>query len=157
MAVQTSYSTTHAKAYAGMVADQQLKNTTSVLNKDVVAIPYGKGVVRGGLLPTSGSTAASFVGVAMRELNRAYADGDTFGIPVGRDGTALTAGVIWVKAANDTIVAGETVHLRVGATNTGDFSNAVGSAGTLSVALNGKFLTGGDTGDLVQISLVIGG
>lgn len=162
MTVQASYSTTHAAAYAGMIADQQLLNTVSKVNTEVSAtIEYGKGVVRdgenGAKLPTSGSVTADFVGVVMRELNRAYADGATFGAPVDTDLTAVTSGGIWVKSASDGVVPGEAAFLRVGATNTGDFANAAGSSGTLSVAITGKFLTAGDTGDLVKLSLVIGG
>lgn len=163
MPVQTTYATEHGAAYAGMIADLQLSNVVSKLNAEASAtIPYGKGVVRSGeggaILPVPASVAANFVGVAVRELNRAYADGDTFGAPVDRDFSVMTSGVIWVKAASDSVVAGEAVYLRVGATNPGDFANAAGSSGTLSVAIPGaKFLTGGDTGDLVKISLNIGG
>lgn len=163
MPVQTTYSTEHGAAYAGMIADMQLKNAVSKLNAEAsTTIAYGKGVVRSGedgaILPIPASVAADFVGVAIRELNRAYEDGDTFGAPVDRDFSALTSGVIWVTAASDGIVAGEAAYLRVGATNPGDFANAVGASGTLSVAIPGaKFLTGGDTGDLVKISLNIGG
>lgn len=162
MVVQTSYSIDHGEAYAGMVADQQVRNTTTGLNTDTVTIPYGKGVVRDGergiLLPTATDVAADFKGVVMRELNRAYGDGDTFGAPVDRDATVLTAGVIWVTAASDSIAVGEPAFLRVGATNPGDFANAAGSAATLSVAIpNAKFLTAGDTGDLVKVSFVVGG
>ena len=89
MAVQTTYSINHGVAYAGMVADQQLQNTTSKLNADTVNIPYGKGVVSSGedgaILPVPASVAAEFVGVAKRELNRAYADADTFGAVIDRD------------------------------------------------------------------------
>ena len=161
MSVQTSYSTTHNEAYAGMVADQQLLNTVSKVNTDTVNIPYGKAVVRdgeaGGKLPTSGSVAADFVGVAMYELNRAYADGDTFGAVTDNDMTVVTSGVVWVKSASDNVTVGQAAFYRVGATNTGDFANAAGSAGTASVAVSGKFLTAGDTGDLVKLSLVVGG
>lgn len=163
MSVQTTYAIQHAAAYAGMIADLQLANIVSKLNAEASAtIPYGKGVVRSGvggaLLPTSGSVAADFVGVAVRELNRAYADSDTFGAPVDRDLSVMTAGAIWVKAAEAGIVAGDAAFLRVGATNTGDFANDAGTGATLSVAIPGaKFLTSGGAGELVLLSLAIGG
>lgn len=163
MPVQTTYATEHARAYAGQIADMQLANIVSKLNAEVSAtIPYGKGVVRSGeggaILPVAGSVAADFVGVAVRELNRAYADGDTFGAPVDMDLSVMTAGAIWVRAAEDGIAAGQPAFLRVGATNTGDFANDAGAAGTLSVAIpNAKFLSAGDEGDLVLLSLAIGG
>lgn len=162
MPVQTSHTLDHGVAYAGMVADLQLRNTVSKVNDGSATIPYGKGVVSSGEygadLPVPASTAAEFIGVAQRELNRAYADGETFGAPTERDFSVVTQGVIWVVAASDSVVKDEPVYLRVGATNTGDFANAAGSSATLSVAIPGaKFLTGGDTGDLVKISLGIGG
>jgi hypothetical protein len=161
MAVQTTYSIEHAVAYAGMLADEQIFNSVSKLNADTVTIPYGKGVVtsgeEGAILPVPASTAAQFIGVAMRELNRAYADGDTFGAPVDRDFTVVTHGVIWVTVL-DTVAKDAPVYLRVGATGAGDFSGVVGTGATLGVLVAGaKFLTGGDAGDLVKVSLGIGG
>jgi len=163
MVVQTSYSIGHAEAYAGMLVDQQLHNTVSRLNESGVIIDWGKGVVtdseNSAELPGSGSTAAEFNGVAMRELNRAYTDVQTTGGAVdGQDFTVITQGVVWVKAA--TIVAkDDPVFLRVGATNTGDFANVAGASATLSVAITGaKFLrTAAAIGDLVPISLGLGG
>lgn len=161
MTVQTTYSTTHGVAYAGMVADLQLANEISKVNNGAAVIPYGKGVVTSGEdgadLPTAVSVASEFIGVAKRELNRAYQPSDTFGALTENDFTVLTHGVIWVTAAA-TVAKDDDVFLRVGATQTGDFSNAAGAAATLSVQIPGaKFLTGGDAGDLVKISLGIGG
>ena len=161
MPVQNSYGVYHDQAYAGMVADGQLGNAISKLNGDTVTIPYGKGVVSDGenssKLPVSGSVVAEFNGVAIRELNRAYADGDTFGAPKDMDMSVLTQGVIWVTALV-TVVKDEPVFLRVGATDPGDFSNIASSGATLGVAIDGaKFLTGGGAGDLVKISLGMGG
>lgn len=163
MVVQNSYSIDHGEAYAGMTADVQLANYVTGLNTDSVVIPYGKGVVSDGteqgmILPVPASTAALFRGVVKRELNRVTPDGATFGVPVERDGSIQTTGAIWVLAAEDGIAKDDPVFLRVGATNPGDFANDVGTGATLSVAIPGaKFLTGGDEGELVKISLVVGG
>lgn len=169
MTVQTTYSTTHQAAYAGMLVDLQLYNTTSKLNKGTAIIPYGKGVVTededGAQLPDGTSTAAQFVGVVMYEINRAQVDPTIpgiaaaveAGIPPDYEGTIITFGTVWVTAAA-TVAKDDPAFLRVGATNNGDFSNAAGSGATASVALtNAKFLTGGDAGDLVQLSLGLGG
>lgn len=161
MAVQDSYSVYHDKAYAGMIADGQLKNSISKLNADTKTIAYGKGVVSSGddgsVLPVPTSTAKNFNGVAIRELNRAYKDGEDFGSPEKMDMSVMTQGVIWVNPLV-TVVKDEDVFLRVGATDAGDFTNAAGSGGTLSVAIpNAKFLTGGDAGELVKISIGMGG
>jgi hypothetical protein len=162
MAVQTSYSIDHGAAYAGMLADQQVLNTVSKLNASGSTIEYGKAVATdttagNARLVSTGDTVLDFNGVVMRELNRAYATGDTFGVPDNRDMTVITEGVVWVKAAA-TVAVDEQVYFRVGATNQGDFSNAAGTGVTESILLTGaKFLTAGDTGDLVKISVGLGG
>lgn len=161
MTVQTTYSTEHAEAYAGMKADQQAYNTVSKVNKGAVNIPFGKAIVtdgeNGGALPDSGSVAGEFNGVAMRELNRAIADGDDLGAVPDRDFTVFTHGVIWVTVL-DTVAKDAPVYMRVGSTGLGDFSGIVGTGVTLGVLLpNVKFLTGGDAGDLVKISIGVGG
>lgn len=150
----------HGVAYAGQVADLQLCNTVSKLNKGTVGIAYGKGVVTdgedGAKLPLPASTAAQFVGVVKYELNRARTATEV-GAVAKYDMSVVTKGVIWVTVL-DTVAKDAPVYLRVGATGAGDFSGIVGAAGTLGVLVaNAKFLTGGDAGDLVKISLGLGG
>lgn len=157
----TSYGLNHDAAFTGMVADGQVANIVSKINDDTVTVAYGKGVVRSGekgfKAATSGSTANDFVGVLVRELNRSYADGATFGAPVDRPASVLTAGVIWVTVAED-VAVGDAAFLRVGATQTGNFAKVAGSAATLSVAIPGaKFLTAATAGGLAKLSLVVGG
>ena len=161
MAVQTTYDIDHAESYAGMKADQQVNNTVSKLNKGAINIEFGKAIVTdgedGGKLAVVASVEKEFIGVSMRELNRAIEDGDALGAVANKDFTVITHGVVWVKAA-DIVVKDDPVFMRVGATNTGDFANVIGAAGTLSVAITGaKFLTAGNVGDLVKISLGLGG
>lgn len=150
----------HDFAYAGQVADLQLCNAVSKLNKTGASIAYGKGVVtddeESAKLPVPASTAAQFNGVVKYELNRARQDGES-GAPDGYDMTVVTEGVIWVTVL-DTVAKDAPVYLRVGSTGTGDFSGVEGTGATLGVLLpNTKFLTGGDAGDLVKISLGLGG
>ncbi|MGL4544843.1 MAG: structural cement protein Gp24 [Plesiomonas sp.] len=159
--VQASYGLNHNPAFVGMVADGQLANIISKLNTDVVTIPYGKAVfadgVGGAKLPTSGSTAPQFVGVAVRELNRAYGINDTFGAVANDDFSVLTVGAIWVKAAEAVTARGD-VFVRVGATGTGDFAAGAGAAATLAVQIPGaKYLTSAAAGALVKVSFVVGG
>jgi hypothetical protein len=157
----TSYSLNHGPAFAGMVADGQLNNIISKLNVDTAIIAYGKGVVRdgegGAKLPLAGSLAGDFLGVAVRELNRSYKDGDTFGAVQDKDFSVLTVGTVWVKAL-ETVVAGDKVFVRVGATGTGDFCKTAGASATLSVEIpNAKFLTGAAANGLAKVSFVVGG
>lgn len=165
MTVQTTYATEHAAAYKGMVADNELLNTISKLNKGADTIPYGSAVFtdgeNGAKLPTGAETAAQFNGVAMYEINRAMSDADILagltGAPANRDYTVITHGVVYVELL-DTVVKDADVYARVGATGAGDFSGIIGSGATLGRLLVGaKFLQGGDAGDLVQISLGLGG
>lgn len=157
----TSYGLNHDAAFTGMVADGQVANIVSKINDDTATVAYGKGVVRNGekgfKAATANSTGGNFVGVLVRELNRAYTDGATFGAPIDRPASVLTAGVIWVTVAED-VAVGDAAFLRVGATQTGDFAKAAGSATTLSVAIPGaKFLTAATAGGLAKLSLVVGG
>lgn len=157
----TSYGLNHDAAFTGMVADGQVANIVSKINDDTATVAYGKGVVRNGeksfKAATADSTAADFVGVLVRELNRSYADGATFGAPVDRPASVLTAGVIWVTVA-EAVAVGDAAFLRVGATQTGDFAKAAGETATLSVAIPGaKFLTAATAGGLAKLSLVVGG
>lgn len=160
MAVLGGNTIEHGVAYAGQVADLQLRNKVSKLNQTGASIAYGKGLVtedeQSAQLPVPASTAAEFNGVLVYELNRARQDGES-GAPDGYDMTLLTEGVIWVTVL-DTVAKDAPVYLRVGATGAGDFSGIVGSGDTLGVLLpNTKFLTAGDAGDLVKISLGLGG
>lgn len=159
--VQASYDLNHGPAWAGMVADDQLANIISKLNTDAGTIAYGKGVVAdgegGAKLPATGATAANFVGVAVRELNRAYTASDIFGAVVKKDFSVMTVGVIWVKVL-EAVVARDPAFLRIGSTGTGDFCKTAGSAATESIAIPGaKFLTSASAGGLAKVSFVVGG
>lgn len=161
MVVQTSYSVYHDEKYAGAVNSVNPYATLSKLNTDTVNIPFGYGVVRDGEngmnLPAASSVAADFVGIAMRELNRAYQDGEVFGAPVGQDHAVVTHGRV-AGVAGATVVGGEAVYLGVGVDVAGKFTNAAGTGDTLAVAISGaKFLEAGADGDPVWISLGIGG
>ncbi|QDP56537.1 MAG: hypothetical protein Tp118SUR00d2C21406351_43 [Prokaryotic dsDNA virus sp.] len=161
MAIVGGYTLNHNAAYAGMVADGQLLNSVSRVNKGTDNILFGKGLVSdgedGAKLPVPASTAAQFNGVLKRELNRAHTDADPQGALPKYDMTVVTEGVIWVTVL-DTVAKDAPVYLRVGATDAGDFSGIAGTGDTAGVLLpNAKFLTAGDAGDLVKISLGLGG
>lgn len=162
MSVQGGNAIDHGFAYAGMVADMQLCNGVSKLNKSTtVYIPYGSGVVTdgedGAKLPATGATAAEFNGVVKYELNRARTDQNLEGAIPLYDMTVITHGVVWVKVL-DTVTKDAPVYLRIGSTGNGEFSGIAGAGVTEGIELPGvKFLTGGDAGELVKISLGLGG
>lgn len=164
MSVQGGNAINHLPAYAGMPADAEIYNHVSKLNTMASNIPYGYGVVSSGddgaALPTSTSTAANFVGVVVRELNRAYAQNETFGAPVDRDMTVRTAGPIWVTA-RVAVTKDQPVYLVIGdgtGANQGQFSNVAGTGPTAAVLIpNAKWVSSAGAGALAKISLVIGG
>ena len=101
MPVQGGNAINHDIAYEGMVADGEVSNGVSKVNKGAVNIAYGRGVVSdgddGAKLPVAGSTAAQFIGVVRRELNRAYTSTEVFGAVAKRDMTVETMAPIWVR------------------------------------------------------------
>lgn len=157
MTVQTTYSIDHANAYAGMVADMQLINQVSRLNKTGAVIPYGKGVVtdtEGSMkIPTPTSTLLEVNGVVMYEINRAQADGAVAGAVDLQDASVISKGAVWVKVLVS-VAKDDQAFLRIGSTDTGDFSNVVGAGVTLGLALTGsKFLTSAAADGLALLSL----
>lgn len=161
MAISGGYTINHNAAYAGMVADGQLCNTISRLNKGTANILFGKGLVSdgddGAKLPTATSAANEFNGVLKYELNRAHTDAAPEGALPKYDMTLVNTGVIWVTVLDD-VDKDDAVYLRVGATGTGDFSGIVGAAATLGVLLpRAKFVSSAAAGTLVKISLGLGG
>jgi len=164
MPVQGGNAINHGVAYAGMIADGQLYNGVSKLNKGTANIAFGLGVVTdgddGAKLPVAASTAAQFVGVVVRELNRAYAATDVVGAVAKRDMTVETVSNIWVTA-RVAVAKDDPVYLVVGdgtGTNQGQFSNVIGAAATLAVLLpNAKWVSSAGAGALAKISLRIGG
>ena len=167
MPVQTTYTLNHGAAYPGMVADLQLANVVSKLNKSTtVTIPFGFGVVTdgddGAKLPVAGSVLKNFVGIAMRELNRdtTATTPATLGAVPLYDFAVVTTGVVWVTA-RVAVVKDDPVFLVVGdgtGTNQGQFSNVAGAAATAAIAIpNAKWVTSAGAGALAQISIVVGG
>jgi len=159
----TGYGLNHGNAFAGMVADDQVSNIVTKTNITAATVPYGKGVVRDtttntetgiGTIATT-TTAAMFVGVAVRELNRAYNTGDVFGAVPGKDFSVLTAGTIWVTV-RETVAPGDPACMIINATYPGDFKKTAGANDAVAIT-GAKFLTGATSGNLAKLSLVVGG
>lgn len=163
MTVQTNYGIDHGVAYAGMVADMQLVNAVSRLNNTAATIPYGKGVVTGSVegamaLPTAVTTVAQVTGILQYELNRAQADGGVAGAVVNQDASVVTDGVVWADNLV-AVVQDDPVYLRIGATDTGSWSNVVGAGATLGLLIPGaKWVsTQATVGGLARIKFTVGG
>lgn len=164
MPVQGGNAINHGVAYAGMVSSAQLFNGVSKLNKGTVNLAFGLGVVTdgddGAKLPVAGSTAAQFIGVVRRELNRAYTATEVVGAQAKRDMTVMTSGEIWVTA-RVAVAKDDPVYVVIGdgtGTNQGQFSNVVGAAATLAVLVpDAKWTSTAGAGALAKISLNIGG
>lgn len=164
MPVQGGNAINHGVAYAGMVSSGQLTNGVSKLNKGTVNLAFGLGVVSdgddGAKLPVAASTAANFIGVIKRELNRAYTATDVVGAVAKYSMTVVTSGEIWVTA-RVAVVKDDPVYVVVAdgtSTNHGQFSNVVGAAGTLAVLVpDAKWASSAGAGALAKITLNIGG
>lgn len=160
MPVQTTYSKYMGEALDGMKADMEAYNTVSKLNKGTAVIPFGRAVFTDGddgmKLPVSGSTAAQFIGIVMRELTRAYTDAQiTSGIGAipNYDNTVMTTGVIWVSPAV-AVAKDDPVYVLIA---DGRLTNVAGSAGTTVLISNAKFVSTAAAGARAKVSLVIGG
>lgn len=164
MPVQGGNAINHDIAYEGMVADGEVSNGVSKLNKGATNIAYGRGVVSdgddGAKLPAAGSTALQFIGVVRRELNRAYTSTDVFGAVSKRDMTVETMAPIWVRPLV-AVTKDDPVYLVIGdgtGANQGRFSNVAGTGPTLAVLIpSAKWVTTTGAGVLGKISLKVGG
>lgn len=158
MPVQTTYSKYMGEALDGMKADMEAYNTVSKLNKGTAVIPFGRAVFTDGddgmKLPVSGSTAAQFIGIVMRELTRAYTDAQiTSGIGAipNYDNTVMTTGVIWVSPAVAVAKDDPVYVLKAD----GRLTNVAGTDNIL--ISNAKFVSTAAAGARAKVSLVIGG
>lgn len=146
MALQTTYTNTHAVAYEGMEADLESAGTRNVSRTCEVSIGFGKAVSQGagdhGIVPFA-TAPAKFLGVTVRDQAvdadsvDAYRVYDTAGVKeVGR---------IWVKTG-EAVVAGDPVYL----TSAGAFVKTVG---TNTAVPNARFDTTAASGDLAIVRL----
>ena len=158
MPVQLTYQPYMGAALDGMKADMEAYNTVSKLNKGNAIIPFGRAVFTDGddgmKLPVTGSTAAQFIGITMRELTRAYTDAQIAGgigaLPA-RDNAVMTMGVIWVSPAV-AVAKDDPVYV---VKESGRFTNVAGTDNIL--ISNAKFVSTAVAGARAKISLVIGG
>lgn len=158
MPVQTSYSRYYGEAFEGQKADMEAWNTVSKLNKGTAVIPFGRAVFTDGddgmKLPVTGSTAAQFIGITMRELTRAYTTPQAtpaIGAVPKYDSTVMTMGVIWVKPAV-AVVKDDPVYVILA---DGTFTNVAGTTNVL--VPNAQFVSTAAAGSLAKVSLVVGG
>lgn len=167
MTVQGGNAIDHGFAYVGMVADNQVENAISKLNKsDAVLIPFGYGVVSdgedGAALPTDASVLANFVGIVKRELNRAVLDGETQSDNRQRDMTIVTHGVVYTSP-QATVAKDDPVYMVVGdgtplTPDFGRFTNIAGTGITTAIQItDAKWVSGAAADGLAKISFGLGG
>jgi hypothetical protein len=166
MPVQGGNAIDHGFAYAGMVADNQVENAISKLNKSGAVIPVGYGVVTdgddGAALPTDAATAVEFVGIVKREMNRVTLENSTQFDNIDRDMTVVTHGVVWATALA-AVTKDQPVYLVVGDgtlpnANLGRFTNVAGTGATTAIEIAGaKWVSSAAAGKLAKISFGLGG
>lgn len=166
MPVQGGNTINHNTAYAGMIADGQLSNRVSKLNKTDALIKAGLGLFSDGddaaKLPEATSAEDTFVGFVVREIDRTISITGDGADNIKRDMTILTVGTMWVEASV-AVAKDDPVFVIVGdgtANNAslGKVSNVVGAGATTAIEISGaKFISSADAGKLAKISLKIGG
>lgn len=155
MAITEGYTLNHGLAYAGMVADAEVNNTVTRLNKTGAPIPYGRFVSTVDFNAMKLAAAGDVIaGVTRRQLDHATPSNGTFAIQDKDDGGVLTMGAIWVEAG-EVFAAGDLVkaEVTVGA-NQGKAIKATDENDALPNAVVTDYYA---DKQLVQISLKIGG
>lgn len=158
---KTSYTLNHARAYVGQIADLQLTNRIAKTNATGEVIPFGTAVVRDGAKkakpPESGSVSADIIGVVIRERGNVTADSEVMGAVPGKELGCMTMGTMYVKTLDD-VTTGDSVYVRVGETETGNFCKSAGADATLSVVYKDAFFAEDALADsIVKISVNLGG
>ncbi|MET0375655.1 MAG: hypothetical protein ABW128_15535 [Rhizorhabdus sp.] len=115
--VQTTYSNTIAKAYAGMVANGETSNRITRTNESATAIPFGQPVYRGtgdhGCTPTIG-TLGTFYGWSIATMGQALIAGQTADTYAQYDNVPImTLGAIYV-AVKGSVVDGAAITVGTG-------------------------------------------
>lgn len=161
-----TYRIDHAPLVAGMIAEGQVNNNVSKVNKSAQTVAFGRFVARmddDGFMPlTDASELEDIVGVVRYELNRAFMPDAFVGAPVDRDATIITMGAVAVETLT-TVANGDPVYVIVGdgtgdLQNVGKVSNAAGTAAATGVLLpDAKFIRSGGAGSIVVISMKVGG
>lgn len=159
MAITKPITINHQPAFVGQVADIEIANTISKLNKGSTVLEAGVAVQSDGADGAKAmSSGAKFMGVVVREMNHTTPDNGTIGIQAHKTGTVMTMGSIWVKAG-EAVAYGDPVFAGVGTDVAGMFTKAAGASGTLAVEVKNATFVGSASkkGDLVRISITIGG
>lgn len=151
MAGITSYPTTQAAGVAGQVADQTLRASRAVLNKEAAAIPFGVAVKKGAadreaLLPSLAGDKVEGIAVFTHATNQVgvtggdIASGDAFDI--------LERGRIFVKV-EEAVVENDPVHVRyAGAGQKGGFRKSAVLNETFGPVKGARFLSSAGAGGI---------
>lgn len=172
MAVQTTYTTAPAAAYAGMLADDSENDATTMNNQDVVSIPFGSPVVyknspssdKDAALPSASTDKLAGIVIHSHDYERQFtlAGGasagelDSTGLVVGTELPVLTQGTIWVKVTT-ACAAGDSVFVSYSAggtwtTGAGQFGNAADAGHAIAVT-NAQFRSSAAAGGFAKLHL----
>lgn len=112
---QTSYGTSPAKAYAGMLADAGKSYKRSLTNEEAAAIPFGIGLARGtteddAKLPAAATDELAGIAIHTHAYDQDGLTG-TAGIPADKVCTVLAEGAIVVRT-EESLSPGDPVYVR---------------------------------------------
>lgn len=147
--VQNSYSETHRKAVAGMVANMTNYDADTGIVETAGGIGFGLAVSQGtaddGIL-IGASAAAKFRGISIRDVTLAPGDNDKYQRYANI--SVLTEGDIWVTTGG-AVNAGDDVTFDSG---TGVLSSAA-SSGTQFTISGARWMTSAGSGELAVVRL----
>ena len=160
MSVQTSYSDTYKVGFAGLLADGGAHDIMSMVNVDVVSMPFGVGVIfkasnttdQDALLPLSSSDHVAGIVTFSDAYQRTYTLGDgttagdldSVGLVVGAMLNVLRKGRIWVTAVTGS-APGDRGYLSYNGTGlasaAGLWENAADSGHTIDMTAQTVYVT----------------
>ena len=172
MSVQTNYVTAPVPAYAGMIADDSESDAITMINGDVVSIPFGTPVAwdpsapssdKSATVPAASSDVLAGVVIHSHDYEREFPlpDGteagelDGTGLVPGTVMAVLTKGVIWVKVQT-AVTAGGAVFssYSVGSTYTAAGQLGQTSESGHAVAItNAKWMSSAAAGGFAKLRI----
>lgn len=154
---QTSYTETHAVAFAGMKVDGSPATQDSLVNGEASAeIPFGAAVTKGttdtnALLPDASNDVV--IGIAMHSQSHGKAELGTTGIKPKVTFSVITKGRVWVKV-EEAVVKGDLAYVRyasgAGGSQKGSFRKSADTSTALQLK-GGRYLTSASANGMAQL------
>jgi hypothetical protein len=172
MSVQTSYTTAPVAAYAGMLADDSENDAITMINGDVVSIPFGYPVAwdpsspssdKSAALPANSSDKLAGIVIHSHDYEREFTlpDGttagelDSVGLVPGTVMPVLTHGVIWVKVSTAVVAGAGSVYVAYAAGSVYTAAGQMGATSDSSVitVTNARWISSAASGGFAKLRI----